>query len=357
MTQQLRPFRQGTRLRRQYLTSFSYDGSAGQRQPTPYQLPKTGYAARLWLEAAGTIDQSGAGGSLGVDGLAGLFQSINLSANLGSASIFQASGAGADVAARWGGGSRPVSAPFSLATTSASPYSYTVPINIAMNMKRQFNMGLINLQDPEVQVLLALQFNPLTSVASLATSGGTSSITVKVWMEYFEVPNPAQYAQPPRLIARTLEELWPTATQVGDNIYQVPRLGVMTDFSAIAYANSARMTNAAMNQLDLRLNKTLYVETRNGLLQPALDADAFGPVPGVVPGAAVAYGGNTNVQPGVFGWYGWNATDVPDNGDFRDALNTEEVTTTEFILNVATGTTVVSTDQIRAVRRVLQALQ
>lgn len=355
-TKQLLPFRMGTRKRRQYLTSFTYDGTAAKQRPTPFPLPSTGYLSRLLLVAHGGIDSSGGGGSLGVDGLAGLYNQIVVSANLGSANLFQASGAGADIAARWHGASGPVSATFNPATTSASPFSYKLPIDIAMNRKKQFSLGLINLQDPEIQVQLAVTFNPLTSVTSLATSGGTSLITVDVYMEYFEVPDPTAFAQPIRAIARTLEDQFPQSTIVGNNIYQVPRLGVMTDYSSIIYANSARISNANMSEMDIRFNKTDYIETRSGLLQPLLDSTDFGGSPGVVPGAAPTPGLDNNIQPGVFTWAGWNATDVPDNGDFRDAIDTLELTTTEIIHIIASGTTVVSSDIIRAVRRTFQVL-
>ena len=352
---QLYPFRQGTRKRRQFITTVTYTGTVAQQRPAPIPLPSTGMLSRLLLVAHGAIDQSDTS-TLGVDGLAGLYNRITVTANLGSANIFDASGAGADVAARWEGGHVPVSATFDLTDTSASPYSYSLPINIAMNRKKQFSLGLINLQDPEIQVMLNLVFNPLTSVASLATSGGTSSITVDVWMEYFEIPDLRNFALPPLAIARTLEDQFPTSTVVGQNIYTVPRLGVMTNWADIVYANSIRATNAIASQLDLRFNKTDTVETRQGILQPLLDSSEYDDTPGVVPGVAPTPGLNLNVQPGVFNWYGWHATDVPDNGDFRDSIDTLELTTTEFIQTIAAGSTVVATDIIRAVRRTLQVL-
>lgn len=356
MPQQLAPFRQGTRKRRQFLTSFVYTGTAAQQRPTPFTLPSTGLLSRLILVAHGGIDQSGAGGSLGVDGLAGLYSQIVVSANLGSANLFQASGAGADIAARWHGPYSVVADTFDLTDTTASVFNYILPIDIAMNRKKQFALGLINLQDPEIQVQLAIQFNPLTSVATLATAGGGTSITVDVYMEYFEIPDLNKFAMPPLAIARTLEDQFPTSTLVGQNIYTVPRLGIMTDFSAIVYNNSIRTLNASVNEVDIRFNKTDYVEVRSGLLQSSLDAVDYGISPGVVPGRAGTPGINLNIQPGVFTWQGWNATDVPDNGDFRDAIDTLELTTTEVIVNIATGTTVVGSDIIRLVRRTLQVL-
>lgn len=353
---QLAPFRQGTRKRRQYLTTFIYDGTTAKQRPTPFTLPSTGYLSRLLLVAHGGVDQSDNAGALGVDGLAGLYSQIVVSANLGSANLFQASGAGADVAARWHGANAPVSQTFSLATTSASPFYYALPIDIALNRKKQFSLGLINLQDPETQVQLAIQFNPVTSIASHATSGGGTSISVDCYMEYFEVPDPRTFAQPINAIARTLEDQFPQSTQVGNNIYTVPRLGVMLDYASIIYANSARISNANMQEMDIRFNKTDYIETRSGLLQPLLDSTDYGATPGVVPGTAPTFGLNNTIQPGVFQWNGWNATDVPDNGDFRDAIDTLELTTTEIINIVASGTTVVSSDIIRAVRRTFQML-
>lgn len=353
---QLAPFRQGTRKRRQFLTTFNYNGTTQQQRPTPFNLPQTGYLSRLTLVAHGALDQSDNQGVLGVDGLAGLYNQIIVTANLGSAAIFQASGAGADMAARWKGANAVAASPFSLSTTSASPLYYALPVDIAMNRKRQFSLGLINLQDPQIQVQLQLVFNPVTSIASHAATTSGTAIAVDVHMEYFEVPNPQQFAQPIRAIARTLEDSFPSATVVGNNIYTVPRLGVMTDLSVIPYANSARITDANMQEMDIRLNKTDYVETRSGRLQDLLDCSDYGVYPGAVPGAAPAFGAASPILPGTYTFAGWNATDVPDNGDFRDSYDTLEATTTEVIVIVAAGTTVVSTDIIRAVRRTLQNL-
>lgn len=353
---QLRPFRQGTRKRRVLVSSLTYTGSNASQRPAAITLPSTGYLSRIILDAYGTIDQIDGLGALGVDGLAGLYNQVVLQANLGSAAIVQASGAGLDMAARWHGASAPVAAPFALGTISASPFKYSLPIDVAMNRKRQFSLGLINLQDPQIQVQLAITFNPVTSIATHAAATAGTSITVDVWMEYFEVAQPSQFAQPIRAIARILEDQFPQSTQVGLNLYQIPRLGVMTDFSAIVYANSVRATPTIMNLLQLRLNKTDYIEARSGQLQAVLDSTEIGASPEVVPGAAVAFGGGLQQQPGVFTWHGWNATDVPDNGDWRDALDTLQATTSEVLITLPAGTTVVAGDIIRIVRRTFQTL-
>lgn len=354
---QLAPFRQGTRKRRQYLTTYNYTGTTAGQRPTPFTLPQTGFLSRILLVAHGTVSVSGGSNVLGVDGLAGLFNRITVSMNLGSASVFDASGPGAETAARWENAFAADGSPIGL-TNADQTYLYALPINIAMNRKKQFYYGLVNLQDPQVQVQLSMVFNPLTSVLSNAVSGSNSSINIDVYMEYFELPDPTVFAYPPRALVRTLEEQFPTAPIVGQNIYTVPRLGVMTNFGIIGYANGARVTPAQMQEIDIRLNKTDTIEQRSGLLQALLDGTDYGLVEGSVPGTAAmarltAYGPQ---QTGVFSWYGWNATDVPDNGDFRDALDTLEVTTTEILATYASGTTVTSTDTIRVVRRVLQVL-
>ena len=352
----LKPFRQGTRARRVLVSSLTYTGSAAGQRPAAITLPSTGYLSRIILDAYGTIDQADNAGALGVDGYAGLYQQVVLQANLGSAAIVQASGAGLDMAARWHGSSRPVSNIFSLGTVAASPFKYSLPIEIAMNHKRQFSLGLINLQDPQIQVQLAITFNPVTSIASHAATTAGTSITVDIWMEYFEVAQPSQYAQPMLAIARILEDQYPQSTQVGQNLYQIPRLGVMTDATAIVYANSLRATPTIMNQFQLRLNKTDYIESRSGQLQAVLDALTLGPTPGVVPGATPLYGQANPQIPGTVTMHLWDATDVPDNGDWRDCLDTLEATTSELLLTIPAGTVVVASDIIRIVRRTFQTL-
>lgn len=355
----LYPFRAGTRKRRQFLQSFTYNGTAAQQRPTPFIMPNVGMFGRLLLVAHGNIDSSGAGGALTVDGAAGLYNRITVSANLGSAAIFDASGPGADVAARW---ENPFAARASFVdpTDVTADYNYYLPVNIGANRKKNFALGLINLQDPEIQVNVAIVFNPLTSILTLATSGGTSLITVDMYYEYYEIPDPRVFALPPRSLVRTLEEQYPNATRVGDNIYQVPRLGTMFMLSIIAYANSLRLPITALDSLSIRFNKTDTIEERSGRLEVLLDQDDFGIMEGDIPGGQVTtIAGSKNpttLQPGVFTWNGWEAEDIPSSGDFRDAIDTLELTTTEFIAKVATGTTVVSTDIIRAVRRTVQIL-
>ena len=356
---QLLPFRSGTRKRRQYMTTVTYTGTTAGQRPAPILLPSVGMLSRILLVAHGNIDLSGAGGSIAVDGAAGLFNRITVSANLGSSNIFDCSGPGAYMAANW---SKSFAARASILdpTDTTMDYNLYLPVDIAANRGRNFALGLVNLQDPEIQVYLSLVFNPLTSVATLATSGGTTSIAVDIYYEYFEIPDPRVFALPPRALVRTLEEQFPTATVVGDNIYQVPRLGTMFMFGAMAYANSARMDKSAMQTFSLRLNKTDVVETRSGFIQVLLDQTDFNMVQGDVPGkATTTVAGSKNpvlIEPGVITWNGWEAEGIPSSGDFRDAVDTLELTTTEFILTVASGTTVVSTDIVRAVRRVVQVL-
>lgn len=354
----LYPFRAGTRKRRQYLTSFTYDGSTTQQRPTPFMLPNVGMLSRLMFTCSGNIDNDGMG-ALGVDGAAALFNRITVNTNLGSALLHDASGPGSDIAARWEN-------PFAARADDIDPtdttaaFFYAFCVNIGANRKKQFALGLINLQDPEIQVQLSLVFNPLTQIISTATSGGTSLITVNVWYEYYEIPDPLVFALPPRALVRTLEEQFPNSTRVGDNIYQVPRLGTMFMLSCIGYANGARLPVANVDALAIRFNKTDIIEERDGLLQVLLDQTDFGIMEGNVPGNITTTidgtKGATTLQVGVFTWNGWEAEDVPSNGDFRDAIDTLELTTTEFILTVATGTTVVSTDIIRVVRRLVQVL-
>lgn len=356
---QMQPFRAGTRKRRQFLTTLTYTGATAQQRPAPITLPSVGMFSRLFLVAKGNIDLSGAGGTIAVDGAAGLFNRLTVTANLGSSNIFDTSGPGAHVAANW---QNPYAARASIldATDTTMAYAYYLPININANPRKNFALGLVNLQDPEIQVQFSVVFNPVTSVASLATAGGTTSITVDVYYEYWEIPDPRVFAMPPRALVRTLEEQYPTATVVGDNIYQVPRLGTMFMLAIIAYANSARMAATALSNFKIRFNKTDVIEERSGDLEVLLDQTDFGLVPGDVPGTATTTiagsKGPISVEPGVFTWNGWQAEDVPSSGDFRDAIDTLELTTTEFIATVAAGTTVVSTDVIRVVRRVVQIL-
>ena len=75
-----------------------------------------------------------------------------------------------------------------------------------------------------------------------------------------------------------------------------------------------------------------------------------------MPGATPLYGQANPQFPGTVTMHLWDATVVPDNGDWRDCLDTLEATTSELLLTIPAGTVVVASDIIRIVRRTFQTL-
>lgn len=364
----LLPFRYGTRRRTQFIQSVTYTGTNATSRPPLIEIPKVGYLSSIWLEIIGNMDFTVAAAAMGKDGLAGLFENVQVVANLGSAQIVDVSGAGLAVAHRT---LQPMGPRATLVALGASParFAMNLRVPIAANFGRNFELGLINLQDPAIQVGLKLTFAPLTAIITTAL-GVATTITVNVHYSYFEVPDPRRFMQPPRAIVRTLEEpLQNLNVAPGFNSYQIPRMGTMLNIAGISYVNGARAvlspTVADIQETRLRFNKTDVVEDRTAMLHALLDADAYGmlegnvlgvsgPVAGIIKGAAVP----PNVlEDGVYLYDFWNAEGQPSSGDLRDAIDTEALTTTELLWTFASTANIQPTDTVRFVRRIFQVLQ
>lgn len=356
----LRPFRQGTRRHWQRVQTVVGSTSATVAQALqPILLPKTGMLAGLWLCVTGAFTSPAAGDTLAVDGLAAIFNRITVTANLGSANVVDASGKGVETASRFARAKGPRGTVSALAA-GANTFTYNLFVPISANSGSNFEIGLINLQDPQIQVFLNITQAALNSVFVPVNGAQTNSAittTFDVFIEYYEIPDPTRFALPPRSIVRTLEDLQ-GALVVGDNIYQMPRMGTLLDYAQICIFNSISATAAQVQSLKLRFNKTNVVEERSGQLSLAITNYLYPDVPVASTGTvAPTYSeAPAGFQPGVFDWSYWAAQGIPNSGDLRDAIDTEEIVTTEFINTVATGTTIVATDTIRHVRRIAQML-
>lgn len=355
----LRPFRQGTRRHFQRVTTVTLNNPTNATVVPPILLPKVGMLSAIWIMLRGGFTSPAAGDALGVDGIAALFQRIQLTANLGSAAIIDASGKSLESISRFQGPFGP-RANVSGLGVGAQTFNYAMRVMVGANSGRNFELGLINLQDPQIQVLLNLSMNGVDSAFVPITGGqhnSAVSYTADVFYEYYEIPDPSIFALPPRAIVRTLEDL-ATGLIVGDNIYQMPRLGTLLNYCQLITLNSVAATPAEIGAFKIRFNKTNVIEERSSDLALAINDYDYGILPSAETGTVTpTYSeGQLGFNPGIFAFDFWRAEGINSSGDLRDAIDTEEITTTEFITNVVTGTTVVGTDTIRHVRRVVQIL-
>lgn len=354
----LRSFREGTRRHFQPVQTFAISGWETAEQKVPaFTMDKTGFLSAIWVTIKGEVDFVVAAATLNVEGLAALFSSINVSTNLGSAAVIDASGPGVALASRGhmpGGPRGRVSA---LTAGVDRTFEYALRIPISANDGDMFGLGAINLQDPQVQMNVRLTLAALNTV--FVPGGGGSlanaAATIQVTQEFWEVPDPSKFLMPPRSIVRTLEDFM-NPIVVGENIYEVPRLGTMLQYHAAVVLNGVRATLDQITSLKLRLNKSVYIEELTPREIAAIAAYNYPALygAGVVGAANVPSDVPSLLEPGALTRDYWHAMELMGAGDLRDALDTEEVTTTEYIVTIASG--VAGTSFIRHVRRVAQML-
>lgn len=336
---QLLPFRYGTTRRRQVVGQYAI--TPGSPLPTII-LPQVGMLARVWLTIEGTITQSAAG-TVNPLGYSSLISRVRVTTNQGSASLVDVSGLGLEIINRsLAPQTLPVQNTYANAgAANAVKYKLCVPINA--NMRKQFEMGLINLQAPEVRVNLDVVFNPISTFVTLVTA---NALTAYVMYEYFDIPDPKRYALPPRTLVRTLEDAPQTIVATGDQVYQIPRLGTMFDYHAAVILNGNYCNG--LTDIDNFAWRYNFSDTQYDMpsrFQEVWEAEAYNE------NAA------TFLKSGVISLPLWNAGDTYLNGgDFRDAIDTEENTTTQAIITINSGATITGDSRINHVRRVTQRI-
>jgi hypothetical protein len=355
--QQLLPFRMGTRRRIQPLGAFPF--VPGTPIPT-ITIPQVGMLSKIYLKIEGTITQTGAAAVLSPLGYAALISRIRVNANLGSASIVDATAAGVELANFWYAPStgRVQNTYPNGAGANAVSYGLVIPINA--NDRSLLEIGLINLQAEQVRV--TLDVTPCPSGLSFLLSGGpvtATALTMYVYYEYWDVPNPSRYLLPPASISRILEESQPI-TAAGELSYVVPRLGTLTQLSEyfIAGATLATQVMATLiaptplvNLFRIRANKTdewMRYDARVAEIEEELFYNS--------PQGTVASPAGSFMRPGVRSWDFFHSGLQSRNFGDRDLIDTEKITTLEFLATIdPTYTPSVATTR-NIVRRVFQRL-
>lgn len=306
------------------------------------ELPRVGYLAGIHVQLAGGITR--AGGDTGTlnDQFANFVRRLQVNLNIGSSQIYDVSGHGTNLLNQAmsfnysmdGGGAQvpqfPQPVPLDLTADSSvfqfdptapavnSPLVLTYWIPIAMNDGLNFNVGLINLQAPEVRCTLDLSYG---NVADLFTPGAviagtTVQANVNVHYLYYEVPNPDLVEMPPYIVHRVVQERQ-AISAVGDQVYTVPRMGQLQRLIHSVQINGLLATNL-VTDLSIRVNKTDDIYRMTQSMNRFLSRMRYG----------------HKVPEGAFYHDWWRAADLNAAGDYRDVIDSEQISTLESIVGI-----------------------
>lgn len=352
MVQALYPFRAGTRQRRAKVAAIAV--TAAGVTLTPQELPRVGLLSRILVQFRGTVTLSSSGALTDLGPWA-LANRIQVNANIGTASIVDVSG--------FGGymfqplveeiGFRPDSAGLSASMTAtpngdihaapvasgANTWVLTWVIPVSANSGREFDMGLVNLQAPETRITV----NITVGAGSDFTSNFSSFTTANfhVYYEYYEIPDPRQFALPLLALVRVLEEQQPIVA-TGDNVYTVPRMGTLMQLASRITLNGARIDSPGWDYQRVRFNKTDTVYDMERQWARVWERMWYGQLP----------------LTGVAYLDLWHAASDVSTGDTRDAIDAEELSTLEVVYGINSGATLGSNNNTLAdVRRIAQILE
>jgi hypothetical protein len=342
-TKELRPFRDGTRQRISPVASLVFN--AGKTVKT--ELPKIGYLAAIYLRLTGVQTNSGAT-ALTDDGIAALLKRIQLVLNQGYSNVVDISGPSAQVLQRWSrygfspdkagvGDTVPDVNIFRAGVAGgANNWDLFLRIPVAANDGRDFDLGLINLQAPEIRATVAID----CGVATDATALGTGFVgTIEVSYEFYDVPDTQEFAQPPLTIVRTIEEVIPV-NAVGDVVYTVPPAGILMQDYSIVRLNGVKSDSFDKMRVRFNKNDTVYEQARQEL--KSLERMRTGMNPGV----------------GIAHYDLFNSFEQISAGDMRDGIDSEELATLEIIHTISAGAGLgANNNGITHVRRFVQTLE
>ena len=340
---QLAPFRKGTRQRRQKVGVIAYAAASDLQ---PLELPRVGMLSRLIIQFRGTVTLSGAG-ALSDLGPWNLLNRIRVTANIGTASLVDVTGYGLYLMQPYldsigfrpdagGAGATTPNADIHVAPVAmgANTWVLTWIVPISANAGREFDIGLVNLQAPETRITLELRTGALLDPATLVTA---TTGNFHIYYEFYEIPDPTRFQMPPLGLVRTLEEQQPIG-QTGDNVYTVPRQGTMLQLIHLVRLNALRSDGFDTTELRFNKNDRVYAQERQWL---RLQDRAF-----------------HGVQPvtGAYAWDMWRAYGHVAEGDLRDAIDTEELSTFESAVNI-TGGLGANNNFFHAIRRIVQSFE
>jgi hypothetical protein len=338
---QLLPFRRNTRQRIKQVQAAQAFTTLG--STINYQLDRVGLLNYLVLivRAQVTLSSAGAFADLGPWSL---IDRVRVDLNLGNMNLVDISGyqlyqLNKMLFRGWapdGGGNWTPNANSYTAGVANGANNWVLPliIPISANPGSQFDTGLISLQAPEVQVNVQVRIN--SSGANFVTNySSIANATVELHQCYFEYPDPNYVMLPPGQVVRTVEYSQPV-TATGTNTWTIDRQGILLQLCSLFRANGARSDGFDRVQLVANINDTIYDETLS-LIKIKNEFDQSLPS-----------------STGSFNLDLWHAIESLSCGDDRDVIDTEVLTTLQWILTVSSGTTLGSgNNYFNTARRIL----
>jgi hypothetical protein len=339
------PFRLGTVRRRINIGTFAVN--LGGAIPS-IVIPQVGMLGRVFVDIEGTYTKANATGTNFYDGYDAIVSRAQITLNNGSANLVDLSGVGINIVNKDLSPVLPIKRGL-ITTAGAQTFSYKFILPVNANQKRQFEMGLINLQAPEIRANVNLSFNPQATIFATSADVTLFTATANVSYEYYEIPPIAQFDLPPLTLVRTIEEAPVAIAAVGLQLYQIPRLGTMFDYHAVMVLNKVYTTVLTKTtEFAIRYNKSdVQYDVFMGDWE-TYEAELYGRI----------NNGGTFLFTSAISFNLWAADNrETDGGDFRDAIDTEENTTTETLITVAAGTVLTAgLDNFFHVRRVAQRI-
>jgi hypothetical protein len=328
------PFRYGSRRRIQRVGFIPFQENA---VAPPLQLPNVGYLAGLFLTWRGGI--SGATGTK-TNGPWDLLRRVRVNLNLGSASLVDVSGYGLYML-NLANGIDATTSPYHVPTLTSLRWTLYVPVSA--NLGENFSTGLILLQDPQIRATLEISWNALSNVFNGSGMSAASGAGVEVYYVYWEVPDLGKVSQPPLVLHRIAQEVQPI-TQTGDNIYLVPRQGILLQLLHLITINGSY--SESWDKAAIRLNRVDTI------------AEMSPDVAGFLNVLNVEITNPSRPPRHVVPWDFFSPSYRAGMGDLRDAIDTEAVTTIESVVTISSGAGLGTNNNfLETVRRILQPIQ
>ena len=241
------------------------------------------------------------------------------------APIFPEGNAASDIYANYPTFQYPNPAKFS--DTSHWSVRFVLRIDVSANEGLNFTQGMVNLQAPQIQMTVQGSLGAVTDI--YGNSGGQAinfvSGTITPQYEYYEIPSPLRGVPlPTGMLHLTLQDTLAFNT-TGKTTYQIPRQGILLRLQQETILNGSPSSaggivgsgvnsgTAGVDTFELLINNSDTVYSLPYFLQTYLQNCRYRGLP-----------------LGIYMHDFWSAMGLNARGDFRDAIDTEAVTTTQF---------------------------
>lgn len=323
------PFRQGSRQRKRQsgVTQAIAGGGNALGGVASVTLDKVGMLNYLLVRVTATVTV-GAGAALATNGPWSIVNRIRVDLNLSNMNLFDCDGRMTYDLSRqmarafaFDGGTNYTPSPLVFSApvaTGANLWNLWYFVPISANPGSDYDTGLINLQAPEVQCNVTVRL--ASAGADFVTNFTSLTLTnVEVHQCYFSSLDPRAVILPLGQVIRTVQ-FTQAIPATGENTYTVERQGKIMNTITRVIANGVRSDGIDRLQIISNINDTMYDET--------------------APFNAAEYERDYSMPKpvGIFYKDFWHAREDPSNGDGRDLINLEVLTTFQEKVFVSSST-------------------